>query len=86
MITIKDRYEQVIRIMERTEKFDPCNSNTNTLIKLVYDMAEEIEKLQEEIDAWRDCIMIDALMSGPRFKGFNRSAGQRVFDKYIGKK
>lgn len=48
---------------------------------------EKIKELQEEVDAWRDCVMIDAMMSGPRFKGFDRSAGQRAFDKYIlGKK
>ena len=48
---------------------------------------EKIKELQEEVDAWRDCVMIDAMMSGPRFKGFNRSTGQRVFDKYfLGKK
>ena len=49
---------------------------------VVSEQKTEIERLREELDAWRDCVMIDALMEGPQFKGFNRSTGARVFKKY----
>jgi len=45
-MTLKERYELVIRWRDQTEKFDPCNSYTNTLIELVCDMAEEINRLE----------------------------------------
>jgi hypothetical protein len=40
------------------------------------------EAAEAERDAWRGCVIIDAKMDGPKFRGFNRQEGQRVFDKW----
>jgi len=36
-----------------------------------------------EAEDWRECAKYDALMDGPRFKGWNRSALDRCRKKYI---
>lgn len=37
-----------------------------------------IERLQSEVDGWRECALYDATMEGPRFKGWDRSALDRM--------
>jgi len=44
--------------------------------------AAEIERLREELEAWRCCVKIDVCMQGPVLMGTNRSELQRVFNKY----
>lgn len=36
--------------------------------------------LDEERARWLDCAMVDALMEGPRLKGWNRSALNRLWE------
>jgi len=45
-------------------------------------MSEE-ERLRKEVSEWRDCARYDPLMSGPAFKGWDRSALDRCRRKYI---
>lgn len=59
------------------------------LINLLRDLADTVEelsadkeRLHSEVEAWRDCVLIDAQMEGAVFKGFNRDQGRRVFEKY----
>ena len=41
-----------------------------------------IDEMQAEINAWRGCVLVDAQMDGPKFRGFNSCEGQRVFNKW----
>jgi len=46
-------------------------------------MAKELERLQAEVQDWRECARYDPLMSGPAFKGWDRSHMDRCRNKYI---
>ncbi len=41
------------------------------------DLADRIEALTAEVQAWRECALYDATMEGPVFKGWDRSALER---------
>lgn len=40
--------------------------------------ADEIARLRAELDAYREAAQYDAMMGGPAFKGWNRSALDRA--------
>ena len=40
-----------------------------------------IEKLEAEIRGWRDCIIIDAQMDGPKFMGVKRDQARRMWEQ-----
>lgn len=46
-------------------------------------IADLLERAAEEIEAWRDCVRIDAMMDGPRFMGANTSQLRRCWEKYV---
>lgn len=47
--------------------------------------AAEIERLRAALDEWQSCAKYDALMGGPKFMGWNRSALDRCRRKFIEK-
>jgi len=48
-------------------------------------LLDYVKALEQEVQDWRECAMYDALMSGPKFKGWNRSALDRCRQRYIEK-
>jgi hypothetical protein len=44
-----------------------------------------VKALEQEVQDWHECASYDALMSGPKFKGWNRSALDRCRQRYIEK-
>lgn len=42
-----------------------------------HEAANRIEALKAEIEEWRACAQYDAMMEGPAFKGWDRSALER---------
>lgn len=42
-----------------------------------------IAALEAELSDWRSCAMYDAMMEGPRFKGWNQSALNRCRADYV---
>jgi len=48
-------------------------------------LAAAIHALEQEVQDWRECALYDPLMSGPKFKGWNRSALDRCRQIYIEK-
>ena len=45
----------------------------------IYVAADRIEALEGLLDLYRDAVMIDATMDGPKFKGANSSALKRAW-------
>ena len=52
---------------------------------LEQEVLDYVKALAQEVQDWRECAMYDALMSGPKFKGWNRSALDRCRQRYIEK-
>jgi hypothetical protein len=48
--------------------------------------SEELKRLRAEVEDWRQCARYDAMMDGPRFKGWDRSALDRCRKEYIEKR
>ena len=44
-------------------------------------LIEYIEALEAEVRGWRDCIVIDAQMDGPKFMGVKRDSARRMWEK-----
>ena len=66
----------------------PANLRANAvLLRAVADQsllhADEIERLTAECEAWRECAQYDPKMTGPAFKGWDRSALDRCRTRYI---
>jgi hypothetical protein len=55
----------------------------NVGIELSREAADEIERLTAECEAWRECAQYDPEMTGPAFKGWDRSALDRCRTRYI---
>lgn len=49
------------------------------------ELENKIKELELENDEWRHCASYDAMMDGPRFKGWNKSALDRCRHDYIEK-
>ena len=45
-------------------------------------MTDEVVRLREALREWGECAMYDALMEGPKFKGWDRSALDRCRRKH----
>ena len=69
--------EDLDAIEARAKKgcYQVSNADVLSLLVLVRQMAAELEE-------WRECAKYDALMEGPKFKGWDRSALDRLRRKY----
>jgi hypothetical protein len=76
-INERDVYLQ-LRDIQTTHAFLP-----GKIPQLAGKAADEIKRLMTECEAWRECARYDAMMEGPRFAGWDRSALNRCRKKYI---
>ncbi len=51
--------------------------------RLLHDAADHIEKLEEEVRGWRDCIIVNAQMDGAKFMGVKRDSARRMWGKSL---
>jgi len=65
------------------DNFPRMSSEKWLPVKLASAAADEIERLKTEIQEWHDCAQYDAMMTGPRFKGWNRSSLDRCRKRFI---
>lgn len=79
----------IVERLRRAHCIKPCRTDTFTSPNLpqecacaaAQEAAIEIERLKALLREWEECAQYDALMSGPQFKGWNRSALDRCRKK-----
>ena len=57
--------------------------SANNMVAHAEEQADRMEKLEAEIQGWRDCIIVNAQMDGAKFMGIKRDSARRMWEKSL---
>ena len=78
---IKARVRLLAEIGDWSLLGDYADDNIPALIEYIEALEARQVKLETEVRGWRDCIVINTQMDGPKFMGVKRDSARRMWEK-----